>query len=352
MKNNLFVKALLLGLFTIAAYAQFYAKETIKADDVYVGQIYEITVEVITPKNDAKIYFEFDKQKNTTILNPNKPHKTKDSIKTYYTFFLKAGAKNFTTPQIDVTMIENDYSAMQKVELAAQTHRATQLNPPQNYAQIIAKELEVKKFKTSFFDDESNIVAVKIHAKYSDLSDFSVSGAIEQGIRQSTQNAPNHDITYFGVFDNQVDSFEFSYFDLDTKSYKYIEFPINSQRASVSTQTELHPHQGRIYQLKIYISAGFALLFVILFLFKRSYLIALLALLCIAYLFVVIKPLATVSVKKDSVVYILPTKNATAIVKLDENEDVKRLSRYKGYTKVEFDNSMIGWIKDDSIIKN
>ena len=58
-------------------------------------------------------------------------------------------------------------------------------------------------------------------------------------------------------------------------------------------------------------------------------------------------------VKKDSYVYILPTKNSTIFFKVENDQRIEILERKNGFIKVlGSDNDFIGWIKEESFGTN
>jgi hypothetical protein len=64
-------------------------------------------------------------------------------------------------------------------------------------------------------------------------------------------------------------------------------------------------------------------------------------------------PNQTGTVKKDSYIYILPTKNSTIFFKLDSAQKVEKLQKRNGFVKViGIDNKFIGWVKEESFGKN
>jgi len=352
MGRSIFVKALFLGLFTIGLHASFYVKQTLPQNDLYVGQLFEIEIETISLESSQKHFFDFENMDGVKVINPLKPLISHDDIRTYYKFYFVAQKDTIKTPDIVITIIDSDYSMMQQEVLEGESFHATMLNPPQNFSNVIAKSLVVEGFKTSIYDSEHNIVAIKLFGEYTDLEDFSIPYASQGGIKEHIYDYPNQEISYYAILDKKIDSLQFCYFDIEMKRYKHIEFPINIERDTVSTQTDLHPQKSKIYQLKLYGSLGVFLFFMLLFIVKRGYFSLFLALLALAHLFYTIKPLATITISSGTIVYILPTENSTAIVKTDGVTQAKRLSSYEQYYKVEFEDGMIGWIKKDDSGKN
>jgi hypothetical protein len=64
-------------------------------------------------------------------------------------------------------------------------------------------------------------------------------------------------------------------------------------------------------------------------------------------------PNSTGIVKKDSFVYILPTKNSTIFFKLENDQKVEILEKKNGFIKIlGKENDFIGWIKEESFGTN
>lgn len=352
MIKNIFVKVLLLGLFTINLYANFYAKQTIDVKELYVGQIFEVNVETILLQSSQKFYFDFENARGIEIINPLQPQITSDDVKTYHKFYLQAISQQIKTPDIILTIIDNEYTDIQRDIIEGVSLHATKLNPPKNFSNILARSLIIEGFQNSVYDDENNILAIKLFGEYSNLNDFNLTNVKKMEIKDKEIDFSNQTVTLYAIVDKELEMLTFSYFNLNSKTYKNIQLPINIKRDTVSTQTELHPQKSRVYQLKVYGFLSLGVGFLILFVLKRKILFILIAALSFAYLFYTLKPLAIIHVKKDSIVYILPTKNATAIVKTDDVKQVKRLNTYQDYYKVEFENGMIGWIKKENSYEN
>ena len=64
-------------------------------------------------------------------------------------------------------------------------------------------------------------------------------------------------------------------------------------------------------------------------------------------------PNSTGIVKKDSFVYILPTKNSTIFFKLENDQQVEILEKKNGFIKIlGKESDFIGWIKEESFGTN
>ncbi|OUR73936.1 hypothetical protein A9Q76_01750, partial [Arcobacter sp. 31_11_sub10_T18] len=68
-------------------------------------------------------------------------------------------------------------------------------------------------------------------------------------------------------------------------------------------------------------------------------------------------PNEVLKVKKNSNIYILPTNNSTVFYKLDKIQKVEILNKKDDFLKIFFKKSntqkeIIGWIKENNIVKN
>lgn len=349
MKKLLAAKTLLLWVFVLQAWANIYADYAIEADELYVGQVFEIKVETIALKESQKIYFDFKNGFNVKILNPLDPAAQKQDIKTTYTFLAKATAPRAAMHDIEITMIDDKSVAMQKQTLEGQKLQATRLNPPEHFSGVLAKQLQLESFQTSVFDENSNIVAFKLSASRANLGDFALSGVNKQEIKSFERNGRESMISYYAIVDKSAQQLRFSYFDLAQREYETISVPIAIIRDSVSTQTQLSPQQSKLYQLKLFLSISTLGLLLLILIFKRSYWLLAIAVAVGIYLYLLLRPFADVELKEESVVYILPTENATAIVKNQNPVQVKKLDSHREYVKVEFAGGMIGWVLQKDI---
>ncbi len=348
MKNSFFVKALFLGLFTIALHASVYVKYTELPKKLYVGQVFQIRLETIPLEQNQKIYFDFDKKRGKVkVLNPLKPLIDRGEIKTYYTFYMQVLAPKAVTPDIVITVIEEGYSGMEKKKLEGVALNATKLNPDKYFSHVLARDMSVESYQASMFDKERNIIAIKLKGEYANMADFDIDYASKSGIEKISGEVPDQSVAYYAVLPQELDSFTFSYFDLDRATYIKESIPVDVHRESVSTQSELNPQNSKLYQLKLITTITVLLLFVILFALRRRWPYLVIALAAGIYLFVILQPLKTVSLQSDTKVYILPTKNATAFMKTSSLISVKELDRYEEYVKVEFDSGIIGWVKKE-----
>ena len=125
------------------------------------------------------------------------------------------------------------------------------------------------------------------------------------------------------------------------------------QNELVSTQTDLNPNDSNFEKYKKIFSIVIFVVLLILLLLKRNKILMVLTFLTFIIALIYNLPNSKGIVKKDSYIYILPTKNSTIFFKVDSDQNVEILQRKNGFIKVlGLDNDFIGWIKEDSFGTN
>jgi len=144
-----------------------------------------------------------------------------------------------------------------------------------------------------------------------------------------------------------------TYYNTKTKSLKDITIPILLQNELVSTQTDLNPNDSSFEIYKKVAVASLFIGFLILFILKRKKIFLIISLIFLIISIIYFLPNSIGIAKKDSFVYILPTKNSTIFFKLQNDQNVEILDKKNGFIKVlGRDSDFIGWIKEESLGTN
>ena len=138
-------------------------------------------------------------------------------------------------------------------------------------------------------------------------------------------------------------------FKFKPDNFKDVTIPLILQNELVSTQTDLNPNDSNFEKYKkIFVIIVFVL-FLILYIIKRNRILLILTIISFITAIMYNLPNSKGVVKKDSYVYILPTKNSTIFFKVENNQNVEILQRKNGFIKVlGNDSNFIGWIKEES----
>lgn len=220
---------------------------------------------------------------------------------------------------------------------------------------VIASSLSVANYKIDDYNKNSNILLLDISAKNANLEDFKIPNIQTQGI-SSIKNSPNDGkLFYYVVIPSSQKSFEFDYFDKEKGEIQKISVSLDLTKIEdkVSTQTDLQPKST---DKAMYVFLTVAVIGGILYgvyYFKREKIFLILIVITVAsgiiFLFI---PNEQAKIKKDTVVYLLPTENSTPFYKAVSDTPVEKLKESEGYIKVKLEDGKIGWVKGESIVGN
>lgn len=321
---------------------------------VYKNQRFEVVVKaLITTGNIDYLNSSFSNEKNIKVLNPNSSW-TKISDDVYENrYFFKAKQGNFTLPNITVTLYKNS-GVVDRSTLGSPSVKYSDIaSGDERFSGVIAKNFVLKAYKTKQYNNKEALTIVDIDASNSNLEDFKIEGITEQGISSLKDGNPNQNLIYYFVTPVHEKKVLITYYDIDQKNFKEITIPLILQNELVSTQTDLNPNDSSFEKYKKIAIVVLFLIFLGLYIWKRKkYLLVVTVILFIISAIYLI-PNQTGMLKKDSFIYILPTKNSTIFFKLANNEKVEILQKKNGFVKIiGVDKDFIGWVKEDSFGKN
>ncbi|MDZ7818408.1 MAG: hypothetical protein U5K55_07235 [Aliarcobacter sp.] len=323
-------------------------------NQVYKNQKIEVIVKaLITTDSFDTLSTSFSNSSNVTVLNANSSWR-KVSNDTYEnSYYFKAKSSNFRLPNINVKLQANG-SVLDESSLSSPSIRYSDIGTGDNrFSGIMADKFILKAYKTKQYNNKEALTIIDIDAQNSNLEDFKLQGITEQGVSAIKEENGKQNLVYYFVtpiFEKKV---VFTYYNLATKSFKDIKIPLILQNELVSTQTDLNPNDSTFERYKkIFVIVLFAI-FLILFVIKRNKILMFLTLVTFIIALLYNLPNSKGVVKKDSYVYILPTKNSTIFFKVENDQKVEILQRKNGFIKVlGLDNDFIGWIKDESFGTN
>ena len=160
---------------------------------------------------------------------------------------------------------------------------------------------------------------------------------------------------YYVVIPIHQKSIVFNYYNTNSEKLEKINIPIKFEEELVSTQTDLNPNNSSFEFYKKLAVAAISIIFLILFIWKRSYIYLIIFLLCSIVFILFAMPNKNVKLKENTVIYILPTKNSTIFQKMENEVAVEEMKRKDGFVKIMFkrgENKFIGWVKENDVIKN
>ncbi|HHD77593.1 MAG TPA: hypothetical protein ENK97_02290 [Campylobacteraceae bacterium] len=322
---------------------------TSKPEKIYIGQHIEVGVKAIIPKTDVTaIETTFLKGNAYRVFNPENPWKQTGPNSYENSFTLKLTDKDARLPNIKVTNQTADGSIQSEI-LKPFEAKIVALRQDELFCHVIADDLQVQNHQERPYDEQSNIVVMEINATGGNLEDFQIPYASREGIDDLQISDKDQKIYYFAVIPNIRKEFRFKYFNPHSKRYEVVSFAIKPIDTTISTHTELNPQKNKYYLYKIIILIGMALLFVLLFIIYRKYL-----LLAAAALFIVSLAFMQIPVRKGELpagtaLRILPISNSTVFFRTTKPLEVDLLLKKKRYSKVLLPNQKIGWVKNEAI---
>jgi hypothetical protein len=323
-------------------------------NQVYKNQKIEIIVKaLITTDNFDGLSTSFSNSSNVTILNANSTWR-KVSNDTYEnSYYFKAKSSNFRLPNINVKLQVNG-SVLDESELSSPSIRYSDIGTGDTrFSGVMADKFILKAYKTKQYNNKEALTIIDIDAQNSNLEDFKLQGITEQGVSAIKEEDGKQNLVFYFVTPIYEKKVVFTYYNLATRSFKDIKIPLILQNELVSTQTDLNPNDSTFERYKKIFAIVVFALFLILFVIKRNKILMIFTVLTFIIALLYNLPNSKGIVKKDSYVYILPTKNSTIFFKVDNDQKVEILQRRNGFIKVlGQDNDFIGWIKEESFGTN
>lgn len=323
---------------------------------IYKNQRFEIEVKaLITRTNFDSIKTSFVNGKNMLPLNENQFWKRESTDVYINKFYFKAYEKDFKMPDIQVALYSGEDLVEVRILKSEELTFSEIARGDDTFSQIIAKDLKVITSKTKQYTNKQALTILDIQANKSNLEDFNLKGFEDQGITLIEDNYPKQNIIYYLVIPIHKKSITFNYYNTTSNKFEKIIVPITLDEELVSTQTDLNPSNSNFEFYKKIAVGVLLFLFVVLFIWKRNYLFLIAALVVtIAFILFVI-PNKTITIKANSMIYILPTKNSTIFKKVKQNVVVEQMKEKADFVKIMIgneENKFIGWVKKDDIIKN
>jgi hypothetical protein len=355
--KKLLISIVLLNLFlsvNLFAAKNLYLSYKSIPKKVYKNQRFEVVVKaLITTNNFDSLSSSFSTGKNIKLLNPNSSWTkvSNDIYENRYIFKINEG--DFTLPKITTKLLKGsttiDISSL-GVPYIAYSDIAV---GDSRFSGIIADELVLKAYKTKQYNNNDALTIVDIEGINSNLENFKIDGALEQGISDLKDNYTNQNLVYYFVTPVHEKKVVITYYNTKLKSFKEITIPLVLQNELVSTQTDLNPNDSSFEKYKKIAVAILFLIALALYIWKRKKFLLVITIILFIISAIYLMPNQTGTVKKDSYIYILPTKNSTIFFKLDSAQKVEKLQKRNGFVKViGIDNKFIGWVKEESFGKN
>lgn len=321
--------------------------------NVYKDQRFEIVVKaLITTKYFDEINTTFDGG-NIKPLNPSSQWKKISSNVYENSFHFKASNVNFKIPNFNVQLKKNGNLIDRSVLGAIDISYSDIAKGDKRFTNIIAKDLKLKAYKTKQYNNKESLTIIDIDAIGSNLENFTLQGIEEQGVSKLTDNYPEQNLIYYFVMPVHKKKVVFNYYNTTTKSLETVTVPLILQNELVSTQTDLNPNDSSFEKYKKMAVAALFVIFLIVYILKRKKIFLFITIILFIITSIYLMPNKKGIVKKDTFIYILPTKNSTIFFKLNEKQKVEVLNEKSDFIKIMgIDKKFIGWVKEENFEEN
>ena len=325
---------------------------------IYKNQRFEVDVKaLITRTNYDRIETHFIDGLNMSPLNAQNPWNQSIESKNVFEnkYYFKAYDSNFLLPTIEVKLFDNNFLVESRKLLPPKINFSEVAKGDNSFSNIIAKDLKILNTKSKQYTNKQALTIIELEANFSNFEDFFINGFEEQGITLIEDNYPKQYMIYYVVIPIHQKNISFTYFSTSKNGLEKILIPIKFEEELVSTQTDLNPNNSSFEFYKKVAIGVIAVLFLILFIWKRRYLYLVLFLAFTIAFMLFAMPNKIVKLKENTVIYILPTKNSTIFQKVSRSVDVEQMKKKNGFVKIMFkrgEDKYIGWVKDDDVIKN
>lgn len=320
-----------------------------KDKSIYIYEPFSLN---LTAKTDKILDFDMNltmRLNNITWLNP-KPLWNKKSAGVYETtIWLLASSSQSSIESLTLTLNRNGMFFQNKT-IKPDLPLIKSIESKDNFANFVGEDLKIEMIKSSKFNEYSNLTTIELISKNGNLTLFNIPGEFQkQGFDSLKGDFKNQNGIYFIISDNNITDINFSYYNPIYNIFNDINLTINVQDSDLSTQVPLNPKEG---EFKLYkdLSIYFAIIiFLAIFIWKKSYYSLVIAIAFIAYSLYDNKPFSDAKLKTDTKVRILPTSNSTIFAITTKEQDVKIITKKDNYTKVILQNQTIGWVENENI---
>ena len=315
----------------------------------YIGEIIAVSVK-LTPVDIASGNIEYTLQNEEGVrIFSDTPRRSVKEDAVYDTFYFLVQSAAIRLPDITATLSATGKSSE---TLTGTSMSATPLNPPSTFAKVLADKFEIVNYKTTPYNNESNVVIFTVKASRCNISDFSIPNAIKQGFESKLPNVGESQMTYYAIIPNSEQNLNFSYFNLSKQRYESLVIPIIVDDDTVSTQSDLSPTDSQHTELKVGAAGVVSVILFGLFYWRRQKGYLYTSVVPMFYIVYALLPNQNICVKKDASIYLLPINNGTIFETTMQEEHLEAEKEVGDFTKIHLTNDKVGWVNKRDICSN
>lgn len=308
---------------------------------IFIGQILPVTIK-LTPLEIASGHIEYSLQREEGVqLFSDTPQRSIKDDGVYDTFYFLVQSGTIRLPDIIATVAS---TGAVSATLGGSSLVASPLSPPATYANVLATAFKVIDYKTTSYNQESNIVVFTVHATRCNIGTFSLPNVIKQGFESKIPNVDQSQMTYYAIIPKSAQTLDFSIFNVTKNRYESISIPIVVDDDTVSTQSDISPTDGRHTELKIGAAAILTVLLIGTYYWRREQWALIASIFPFFFAVYMLLPNNDICVKKGSPIYLLPISHGTIFEMTMEDSQLESLNTVGSFTKVRLEENKVGWV--------
>jgi len=316
---------------------------------LFKGEVFSVTLKLLsTDEGFDDIVYELSGAQGCEPL-ATQPQRRKEGRYFFDTFTFVATGSKVRIPDITAVLRFGGMNSDERATLKGRVPETVTLNPPKNYAGVLAENFVITNYKTTRYNHGYNIAVFSAKATRSDVEKLHIKGIEKQGIESIVPSAAESMITYYAVIPKKLEHLTFSYFNLKKERFEEVLIPIIVEDDTVSTQSDLRPTEHKHTRIKILVAAGVAALALVLYVFRRKVLYLLFVVLPALYIAYAAVPIEYACIKPQSPIYLLPMENGTTFEITTERTTLEVQGSIEAFTKVKLKNDKIGWVKNEDL---
>lgn len=314
---------------------------------VYKNQVFPVTILVKHYNLNDPPHFEFDRM---SLLQPieSKPVKTLNKEEAFFTFYFKApeGSKEIYIPSLNIWNLDHSFTLMEAKIPVKELQKKDK-----NFCKVLASNLRVNRVKVDAYDINHNLVTFTLEATEANLEDMHIPKVIDDGIENLKRDGALTTANYYFIIPSNQESVVFSYYNTIKNRLLNKKISLKNQSGSLDN-SQLKPKDLDFDKIKKYALISFTVIVLIAFILSKDFIYLFTFTISTGFLIYVFLPKKSICVQEGASLYILPTNNSNISLKIDEELHTKVLHKYKNFYKIEYKNSISGWIKDEDTCKN
>lgn len=320
---------------------------------LYKNQIFAIKIKALTGSNPTNIKYTAINMQGLKPLNDKAVFVQSSDGSMQLTLLYKVVGSTVKTPTIQVNF--EDGNQKDENVLDGKDYEAITIPAAPLFTGVAAQSMKITNHKIDKYDTSNNILAIEISAKLANLEDFKLKNISSQGANNLKSMKSDSVLFYYLVLPDKQDALEFQYLNTEKDQLQTVSLKLDLTKIEdkVSTQTDLSPKSHDKTMYVFIVVSLIATIFYAIYYFRREkiFLILIFAVIGAGFLFLFI-PNEEAKIKKDCVVYLLPTESSTAFFKAQVESPVEKLKESDGFTKVKLNDGKIGWVRSDCVNKN